>query len=527
MPTQQDILNNLSQYYSSQGKTVAPTVEAISRYNAPAIPALPLIPAPPVPPIVDRTAGVGKLGTSQEDLASAYSAETMAKARQEADLYASNQRQARIDAINATFAPRMEATQKAGQEQLSRVDAINFKRGIVGSGADTTKIGEQKGLNAKALQAVEQEKSMLINDAFNQADKLAVERAHLKTQQGKEAALANVNLYKEQADRAIATLQSFGSANTSLEDIKQADPKTYDTLKEVSGLSDFEINNMITAANPKNKILKTEVTSDGTVINIVQKPDGTVEVQRNKTDIKPDEKIQMADGVAYGAKTDTNGNLVLRKLTSKEGIPGIDNLSADDPIFFVTAGIKSELGKKNAVQKYTNMLNKGQTQEANRFIETLAFQNLGAPQKEDYGVYSDGERIIGNVLADTDKFKENNLSLYKTAIERAKPFVLLQKDQKWVDITSKIEQAQARIRKGFFGTALTGTEKASAEQFLINFDRDDIATAETKLRNMAELAGDIKKRLINEQKGIFTNESSESQRNIITAPDGQEIEIID
>lgn len=201
-------------------------------------------------PTVDRTAGIGKLGTSQEELAKTSSEETAKKARQDAELYASQQRQARIDAINTTFAPRIARQEEEGKAQLSRVDALNFKRGVTGSGIDTTKTGEQKGLNEKAMQALEDEKSLLVNDAFQQADKLATERAALLTEQAKGAAQANVDLYKAQSEKAISTIKAFGAAGVSLQEIEKADPDTIKTLREVSGLSDAEISNLLMTSAP-------------------------------------------------------------------------------------------------------------------------------------------------------------------------------------------------------------------------------------------------------------------------------------
>lgn len=188
--------------------------------------------------------------------------------------------------------------------------------------------------------------------------------------------------------------------------------------------------------------------------------------------------------------------------TGDGGLANQFGLPADDPIFFAVQGLPIT-DKKDTIKRYVDIKQRSGQDAANKFVDTIAIKSLTATQKEDYGVYADGIRIINGVLGDTEAFKNSNLNLYKTALEKAKPLIALQKDQKWVDVVSKIEAAQARIRKGFFGTALTGTEKVSADNFLINFDRDDIATAETKLENMATLARDIQTRLLNEQKGVF------------------------
>jgi len=183
-------------------------------------------------------------------------------------------------------------------------------------------------------------------------------------------------------------------------------------------------------------------------------------------------------------------------------------LDPSDPIFGAITGLGSVKAQDAALKRYAGFKKSGNEDAANKYLDSVAMSTLSQGQKEDFGVYSDGQTIIDNVLGDMEKFKSTNLNPYKTAVEKLKPLAGLQKDQTWVDITSKIEQAQARIRRGFFGTALTGTEKASADKFLIDFAADDIATAETKLKNMRELATQIKRRLLDQASGKFSMDGS-------------------
>lgn len=210
---------------------------------------------------VDRTVGIGKLGSAEEELAKASSQEAAYEAQRQADLYAAQMRQARIDAINQTFAPRIKRQQEENLGQMARVKALNVKKGIVGSGADTTKLSDQGKLGEEALQAIEDEKALLINEAFSYADKLGKERATLLTSQRKEAAQANVDLYKAQAEKAVGVLQSFGKSGKvfSVEDIKNADVNTYNTLKEVSNLSDEQMLQIIDAAKPAPTNIDTQI----------------------------------------------------------------------------------------------------------------------------------------------------------------------------------------------------------------------------------------------------------------------------
>lgn len=267
---------------------------------------------------VDRTPAVGLLQKAEKN--ALVTADSQKKIQRQADSYAAQMRQARIDAINQAFAPRIQREQEEGQGRLARVDAMNFARGIIGSGADTTKVGEQKGLNEKALRAIEDEKAILINEAFGYADALGKERAEQLTKEAQGIATSSVDFYKSQAEKANQAIQMFGKQGVKLDELKKADINTYNTLREISGMSDFEIENMLRSNNPSAKVLKTELVGNK-VLTVTQNADGTIDTKTYATDIGGDEELKEVDGVAYGMKLDANGNLVLRKLTQKNYAP--------------------------------------------------------------------------------------------------------------------------------------------------------------------------------------------------------------
>lgn len=267
---------------------------------------------------VDRTPAVGLLQKAEKN--ALVTADSQKKIQRQADSYAAQMRQARIDAINQAFAPRIKREQEEGQGRLARVDAMNFARGIIGSGADTTKVGEQRGLNEKALRAIEDEKAILINEAFGYADALGKERAEQLTKEAQGIATSSVDFYKSQAEKANQAIQMFGKQGVKLDELKKADINTYNTLREISGMSDFEIENMLRSNNPSAKVLKTELVGNK-VLTVTQNADGTIDTKTYATDIGGDEELKEVDGVAYGMKLDANGNLVLRKLTQKNYAP--------------------------------------------------------------------------------------------------------------------------------------------------------------------------------------------------------------
>src|SRR5574343_2080615 len=95
----------------------------------------PPAPTPTIAPTVTPTPTVvptrtpGLLETAQNEQATALA--SRAAARTEADSYAAQLRQARIDAINQTFAPRIAREQTEGENRLARVAALNVSSGVV------------------------------------------------------------------------------------------------------------------------------------------------------------------------------------------------------------------------------------------------------------------------------------------------------------------------------------------------------------------------------------------------------------
>ena len=271
-----------------------------------------------------------------------------------------------------------------------------------------------------------------------------------------------------------------------------------DTLDRAAKLSEAQRNAMGTLADKFKDIDVDSLT-----------PEAKLAIQKFATSQGVD--VDLAMEIIRGAHDQQTFDNVIAGTKASTASGETFGLDPSDPIFGAITGLGSVKAQDAALKRYAGFKQSGNEDAANKYLDFVALSTLSQAQKDDFGVYSDGQRIINNVLGDLEKFKSTNLNLYKTAVERLKPLAGLQKDQTWVDITSQIEQAQARIRRGFFGTALTGTEKQSADKFLIDFANDDIATAETKLKNMRQLATDIKRRLLNEASGKFSIEGEETQ----------------
>ena len=234
--------------------------------------------ATPTSTAVDRTPAVSALSAAQENLATVEN--SRASYGEQARAYAAQQRQARIDAINQTFAPRIAAQNTENAANMSRVSALNFNKGIVGSGVDTTAIGTQNKANKEALQAIEDSKAVQINQAFTWADQLARDVAEQTYQEKATGAKANVELMKSRADTALKALDIFGSQAHSAEELKAADPNTYNTLKTVSGMSDSAIATYLASKAPEGTYLWDQAKVSGSTMYVPKNINGKVTMEQ-------------------------------------------------------------------------------------------------------------------------------------------------------------------------------------------------------------------------------------------------------
>lgn len=241
-------------------------------------------------PAPKRTPGL--LDTAKEE--QARIANDTKTAQRQADSYAAQMRQARIDAINTSFAPRIQREKVEGEGRMSRVAALNFKSGVVGSGVDTTRTGEQKGMNDKALQAIEDEKAIAINEAFGWADKLGKERAALLTEQAQTGAEANVKYAQDKVDTAMNALNTFAKSGkiTSASDLKDVDPNTYDTLREVSGMSDAEVDAYLKVNTPEGTYQWNAAQVNGSTMYVPKIVNGKVTMDKVDLGFVPNKEVK-------------------------------------------------------------------------------------------------------------------------------------------------------------------------------------------------------------------------------------------
>lgn len=136
---------------------------------------------------------------------------------------------------------------------------------------------------------------------------------------------------------------------------------------------------------------------------------------------------------------------------------------------------------KRIIGNVTRAIQSGDIQGAEDELRSFGYQKLQGSQKTDYDLYDATVSGFESALSTLD---DPGLiaGAYKSLYEKAKPWLTMSKDKQYVDLRGRIELAQAQLRKGYYGTAVTGTEAANAQNFLIQ-DEDDIQTIKWKLEN--------------------------------------------
>lgn len=239
-------------------------------------------------------------------------------ARRQAEAWAAQQRQIRIDAINAAFAPRLDREREEGNARMSRVAALNFNAGIVGSGADTTKNSEQKGLNNKAMEAIENQRALAINEVFGWADKAAMERAKMLYEDSVSDANINVDKYKRMTDEAKNAIKSLGAQGVDATGLKTVDPKVYETLRDVSGMSDAQIDAYLKVNAPEGTYQWDAAQMNGSKMMVPKVVNGKVTMESIEYGFDPGKEFKTA------VKTDS-GVFVIYNDGSWDNIGGADN----------------------------------------------------------------------------------------------------------------------------------------------------------------------------------------------------------
>lgn len=317
---------------------VKPTTPAVA-------PVTPVVPPTPSPYTTDRTEG--SLALEKRKQSEILSQDSQANIQRQAEETAARARQAQIDAINALYAPREKLQTEQASARDARSRALALRTGQLGSGETPYQVAESGKLNAEEKNALANEKQAKIQLAFGTFDEMKAKEAERLTTQATANAEAKVKYNQDLYDLSLKSIQNLGSGGITLEELKTKAPDEYNTLKNVGGLSDFEINQKLQESS-QVKYTKTEYNKDlGGLISYGTDPKtGQPVVYTKKIDLGPKETYQEIDGRGFAVTTDANGKLSARPLTTKQYAPNSSKDTATDIKTYVNQQMATPAFKK-------------------------------------------------------------------------------------------------------------------------------------------------------------------------------------
>lgn len=162
---------------------------------------------------------------------------------------------------------------------------------------------------------------------------------------------------------------------------------------------------------------------------------------------------------------------------------GTNNMAPADALILnaaKTLAVKDPSGGKLLVRTVNDKLQQGDTEGAMKFIKDSAYNGLDTTTKNAYDQYESSIQLTQQAI---NLANSSNMSAgpWKALYESKKPYALIDRDPKYAGLKQIIAQADAQIRRGFFGTAVTATEGGTANAFLFD-PTDTMPTIKQKLR---------------------------------------------
>ena len=193
-------------------------------------------------------------------------------------------RQQQIDMTNKIFDKRLEEQQALGAGALGSQRALASITGVLGSPRGQAQRQGVQSANAKAEQAVQDERQFRLENIFQEIDKSVEERFATQRAQAISGREAEVGFLEEQAQRDLGLAQSFIQGGGDPDILSDED---YNKLRElVPEMDNFEFDLFVNDNKPKD-VEDIEITSkweNGNFVRIVQKPDGTIETRTYTAD---------------------------------------------------------------------------------------------------------------------------------------------------------------------------------------------------------------------------------------------------
>lgn len=158
--------------------------------------------------------------------------------------------QARIDAINGVYNNLVAGQEVTNQNNAGRTRAVDARSGLLGSDFGNAQAATTDALGQKAIGAINAERASKIDAVYQNIDALANQQIAAAKQEAVGKADAYQKYLTQAQTKAENSLTQLGASGTSYDTLKSENPQALQTLKDNTGLSDFEIALKLNASAP-------------------------------------------------------------------------------------------------------------------------------------------------------------------------------------------------------------------------------------------------------------------------------------
>lgn len=419
--------------------------------------------------------------------------------------------QAEIDATNNIYNEKMRQARLTGQGRIGTSTAIQGRRGLLGSDFGTAITDVTNTENNQIYAGVDAERGAAIQAILGRGNAEATRAIADKNAAYESGLKARIEHLKNAGERQATQEERAAQAIfDSGKDISEFDKQTLskilstfpDSPKEVGVLANF------------NKLKKAQEAE-------------TAKAQAEAEKIARESQFNLSEGQA---RYDANGNIIASRGktyapkaggSSTGGIGGVVGAVVTQP------GTNPQLdklarqllaGKGLTKQQATNLKNLIYTDGVEGLKDWAYNNKLGETDQQTYDLYTSATDAFNGALAQLDA---NNITAgpYASLLNKAKPYAGIKRNKDYVALNALIEQGQAQLRKGYYGTAVTNSEAGNASKFLIE-DRDDIETIRQKLDGGAKFLQFVNDAKIARELGIEKPKLSDYTKSITTQTSG-------
>lgn len=157
----------------------------------------------------------------------------------------------------------------------------------------------------------------------------------------------------------------------------------------------------------------------------------------------------------------------------------IDEDTSQDMVSILRAStldLKSDKRVESAVEEGLALLESGNVKGFKSLVLQNARASMAAPEAAEVTAREDIVNATSRVKEVLDQLEKDDFGYWKAVTEGKKKLIDLDKDPKFTGVKAAMQFAQSQLRNKLFGANLTDTEASLANDFLLNFNEDEVGT---------------------------------------------------